>query len=633
MKLWDWFRSDADQEGPVATGLSGPGPVDDADPSQADRVASLVGLARGGRDAATDTPELLAAERSTAFQRYNGILAAYVPWLLRKVGRKGSVIEIGCGSGSSTAAFAHATNRIIGYDIDATAVDEARERFRILGIHNAEAHAVQPGSVARIFDTHPRIDGVIFYATLDHIPRDQRRALLADAWASLATGGFLLIGESVNGLIDPANPGGVRPEDISAALGPNYTDWLISRPDDPEIMGIFGNQDSGEALVASHAANAGLVLPPSLQSAFLSLLLVKPDAPRPQAESDIDIPTRLPGSSVAAQGGLGSAADVEALRALARDPANFDLFAELMTEALTPHVYLNWEHDAAYKRHFKRWQKAGFTVLPNHYYSPVPDLNVLTQDQLSARYPLHGVAIDEGEHRALLSAFKMVQAETTAFRTRNTPTTDGRWYSGGAFGLLDAQVAYAMVRTQKPKRIIEIGTGFSTLAMAEACERNAAEGHPVEFTTIDPYPSFAVALNPKGLTRNLTVPVESLPIESFEALEAGDILFIDSTHVIRPGGDVEYEYFHILPRLKPGVWIHVHDIFFPLPYPPEWARDRHIFWNEQQLLMAFLTYNHSFRARMALSAASDRWIDAVKDSFPGTGDRPGPGSFWMQRIA
>src|SRR5690606_37391725 len=135
--------------------------------------------------------------------------------------------------------------------------------------------------------------------------------------------------------------------------------------------------------------------------------------------------------------------------------------------------------------------------------------NQLTDAQLTARYPLHGVPMDEGEHRALFRSFKQYAEETGAFRTRNQPTQDGRWFSGGAFGLLDAQVAYAMVRSQKPRRIIEIGTGFSTLAMAEACERNAAEGAPVEFTTIDPYPSFAVDLKPEGLTKNLTKPVES----------------------------------------------------------------------------------------------------------------------------
>lgn len=603
------------------------GPVDDTDPAQARAVEALLALARGARDPASDTPGILAAERSAAYLRYNGILAAYVPWVLRHVGRSNLLVEIGCGSGSSTAAFAHATDRLVAYDIDPEAVADANRRLGILGLTNAEARLVPAEGAAGAIAQHPDADGVIFYAAIEHLSRADRQAALGAAWAGLKPGGFILIGETRNVIADREDFAEqsihFTPQDLAVALGPDYAHHIVSRPDDVEIWGIFGDQAVAEALIRDRQSAAGWALHPSLMTAHLSVLIVKPEPAAMPAPPLAAVPATAPSGR----------ADIESLRAFARDPANFDAFADLMCEVLGPQVYLTWDHDAAYKRHFKRWQKAGFTVLPNHYYSPIPDLNELTDAQLTARYPLHGVAMDEGEHRALFEAFKTVQAETTAFRSRNTPTTDGRWYSGGAFGLLDAQVAYAMVRTQKPKRIIEIGTGFSTLAMAEACERNAAEGRPVEFTTIDPYPSFAVALNPKGLTRNLTVPVESLPIEAFEALEPGDILFIDSTHIIRPGGDVEYEYFHILPKLKPGVWIHVHDIFFPLPYPPEWARDRHIFWNEQQLLNAFLAYNHSFRSKMALSAACDRWIDAVKDAFPGTGDRPGPGSFWMQRIA
>lgn len=623
----------------------GPGVIDDTDPAQQGRVAALMALARGGRDPASDTPEILAGERSAAYQRYNGILSAYAPWLLRRVGRSSLVVEIGCGAGASTAAFAHACERIVGYDVDSLVVDQANERFRIMGVANAEARTIGLGGAPAALRQHQNVDGVIFYAVLEHMPPMERRAALVAAWEVLRPGGFLLVGESRNAAIDEplgADSRNVGPRDFEVTFGPNYADYLVSNPDDPEIAGIFGDHSDAEQAVRARAAQAGVRLHPSMEQAHFSLLFRKPVAAAATSTHALDVPEHIAPPPAATAPLVAPAApapaappavDLAAMKAFARDPANFDAFAEVMVEALGPQVYLAWDKDAPYKRHFKRWQKAGFTVLPNHYYSPVPDMNQLTQEQLTARYPLHGVAIDEGEHRALLKQLKAFQAETRVFRDRREPTKDGRWFGGGAFGLLDAQVAYAMVRSIKPRRIIEIGTGFSTLAMAEACERNAADGAPVEFTTIDPYPSFAVDLKPKGLTRNLTKPVEVLPMSTFEALEAGDILFIDSTHVIRPGGDVEYEYFHILPRLKPGVWIHVHDIFFPLPYPPEWARDRHIFWNEQQLLNAFLAYNHSFRTRLALSAACDWWIDAVKDAFPGTGERPGPGSFWMQRIA
>lgn len=681
MSGWNFFGAKSDAA-PSAT------PLDESNPAHATIIAALMKAARGSRSDELHSPFYEEADRSVAYHRYNGVLTTLVPWLRRLTKKPGRVVEIGCGSGSTTAAFATVCEHIVGYDFEPSTLDIARTRLSLLGVTNAEVRQVQGEHVADVFAQHQGIDGVILYAVLEHMTVAERLSTLKAAWAALKPGGFILVGETPNRLaywdhhtsnlpfynqLPPelalayydrtdrpdvrlhleshlplgqaaaelalvrSGYQGVSYHEFELAFGVDYGRYLISSPDDPEVRGIYGDYAAEEAALINYAVSKQIDLHPSFCAAMLTLLFRKPNGsalPEVPRLAGVEAPGPEFRAAPAAASETGPRAPtIEEFRSFARDPANFDAFADMMTEALAPHVYLTWDHDAAYKRHFKRWQKAGFTVLPNHYYSPVPDMNELTDAQLTARYPLHGVAIDEGEHRALLEAFKSVQAETTAFRSRNTPTTDGRWYSGGAFGLLDAQVAYAMVRTQKPKRIIEIGTGFSTLAMAEACERNAAEGRPVEFTTIDPYPSFAVALNPKGLTRNLTVPVESLPIEQFEALEPGDILFIDSTHIIRPGGDVEYEYFHILPRLKPGVWIHVHDIFFPLPYPPEWARDRHIFWNEQQLLNAFLAYNHAFRSKMALSAACYRWIDAVKDAFPGTGDRPGPGSFWMQRIA
>lgn len=330
---------------------------------------------------------------------------------------------------------------------------------------------------------------------------------------------------------------------------------------------------------------------------------------------------------------MTSRISLEDVRQFALDDANWDDFAALLAEVLPRHVRLRWYESVPYKRHFKAWQAAGVSILPNHYYSPIPDLNALPEGALTNPYPLHGIRFDPAEAKALLDDLARFGSETSAFRQRNTPTQDGRWYSGGAFGLIDAQVAYAMVRARKPKRIIEIGTGFSTLAMAEACELNAREGAPVEFTTVDPYPSFVLDLKPKGLTRNIDKGVETLPIDLFEGLEDNDILFIDSTHVIRPGGDVEYEYFHILPRLKKGVWIHIHDVFLPHPYPSNWITHEHIFWNEQQLLAAFLSYNDSFRTQLPLAWLCDIDLPALQAAIPGTGATPSPGSFWMRRIA
>lgn len=313
---------------------------------------------------------------------------------------------------------------------------------------------------------------------------------------------------------------------------------------------------------------------------------------------------------------------------------NWDDFARLLGEVLPQYVKLIWHEEVPYKRHFKAWQAAGVTILPNHYYSPVPDLNKATPAMLGAHYPLHGLHLDDREQLGLLGLLKKFKDEYNAFASRTTPRTDGKYFQGGPFARPDADAAYAMIRHLKPKRIIEIGSGFSTLAMAEACVLNEQEGFPVDFLSIDPYPSYVLNPIPPGLSRHLPVSVEDLPLETFSQLSENDVLFIDSTHVIRPGGDVEYEFFHVIPQIGAGCWVHVHDIFLPQQYPANWMMEEHIFWNEQQLLLAFLAYNGSYQPRLALAYLCEHHPQAVCETFASLPPpRPHAGSFWFQRTA
>ncbi len=324
--------------------------------------------------------------------------------------------------------------------------------------------------------------------------------------------------------------------------------------------------------------------------------------------------------------------DIKDLREFALKEENWDSVASLLSEVLPKYVQLVWYKDTPYKRHFKAWQEAGVTILPNHYYSPVPDLNRLPPGALEARFPLHGIEMHDEAQLAFLKTLKAYAGEYDAFAGRTQPLTDGRWYLGGPFARPDADSAYAMVRHLKPKRIIEIGSGFSTLAMSEACLKNKAEGHPVEFISIDPYPSYVLSHKPAGLTRHIAEPLESLPLALFEGLGENDILFIDSTHIIRPGSDVEYEYFHLIPKVGTGAWVHVHDIFLPKPYPPNWITEEHIFWNEQHLLAAFLAFNKSFTVTLALNFLCDKYPDAIRDTFQAMAPTPQAGSFWFKRV-
>jgi hypothetical protein len=126
-----------------------------------------------------------------------------------------------------------------------------------------------------------------------------------------------------------------------------------------------------------------------------------------------------------------------------------------------------------------------------------------------------------------------------------------------------------------------------------------------------------------------------MDLSLFDQLEAGDMLFIDSTHMIKPRGDVVVEYLELLPRLKPGVFVHVHDIFTPWDYPREWIVSQNRFWNEQYLLEAFLSFNSDFQVLLALNYLKQRHSDKLALSCPQFAKNPSgvhPGSFWMKRI-
>lgn len=170
---------------------------------------------------------------------------------------------------------------------------------------------------------------------------------------------------------------------------------------------------------------------------------------------------------------------------------------------------------------------------------------------------------------------------------------------GPGYPELDALILYAMVRESKPKQYLEVGCGLSTYYCALALQRNAAEGHPGRITCIEPFP-FPMLYKIDGI-EVVKALVQDAPVERFTGLQAGDILFIDSSHIVRIDGDVPFLFLEALPRLAPGVRVHVHDVPFPFntPFPGEFwvlTSDRKSehwpnYWNEAMLLQAFLAFN------------------------------------------
>jgi Methyltransferase domain len=173
---------------------------------------------------------------------------------------------------------------------------------------------------------------------------------------------------------------------------------------------------------------------------------------------------------------------------------------------------------------------------------------------------------------------------------------------------------------------------MSTLLAAEAVRRNKLEGHPCAFAAIEPYPREFLRRGVPGLTELLEAKVQSVPVERFYALESNDILFIDSSHVVKIGGDVIYEYLDLIPRLQSGVIVHCHDIFLPAEYPKSWVLENRWFWTEQYLLQAFLAFNSAFEVLIAGSflhlSHSEKLTAAFASYNPAT---VWPGSFWMRR--
>jgi len=192
-----------------------------------------------------------------------------------------------------------------------------------------------------------------------------------------------------------------------------------------------------------------------------------------------------------------------------------------------------------------------------------------------------------------------------------------------------------MIRHFKPKKIFEIGSGNSTYLSAHAILKNKEEDndYECELVAIEPYPNDILKAGFPGLSKLIPKKAQDIPLSEFKKLLENDILFIDSSHVLKIGSDVQYEYLEILPRLNKGVIIHVHDIFLPTEYPKEWVLKDYRFWTEQYLLQAFLAFNNSFEVLWAGSYMHLRYPDKLEEVFSSyKRDERWPGSFWIRKI-
>ncbi len=203
-------------------------------------------------------------------------------------------------------------------------------------------------------------------------------------------------------------------------------------------------------------------------------------------------------------------------------------------------------------------------------------------------------------------------------------------YRNGTYGGYDAALLYGFVRLLKPRRILEVGSGNSTLVVLRALARNRAEGAACDHVCIEPFEM--PWLERAGVTV-LRERAEVLGLAPFERLADGDLLFIDNSHIIRPQGDVLFVVQEVLPRLAQGVTVHIHDMFTPRDYPARWLLDRMLFWNEQYLVETFLACNSDFRI---LFPANHAWrthpeiFDSLRPELAHSESMP-PTSLWLRR--
>jgi Methyltransferase domain len=284
---------------------------------------------------------------------------------------------------------------------------------------------------------------------------------------------------------------------------------------------------------------------------------------------------------------------------------------------------------AAY-RSFRR--AAGLPwVKPGHFYSPIVD-----PAELRKRYDAVFNDIDPS-NIDLRTAAQLAMVErlkchygALPFRAEKRSgllySYDNRNYSYG-----DAITLGCLLMELRPKRYIEFGSGHSSCAALDICKTQQLD---TKCTFIDPYPQLlrsCLSGEARGNYSIIQSAAQDIDLSLIDELEAGDILFIDSTHVSKAGSDVNFHVFNVLPRLKSGVYIHFHDVFFPFEYPPEWFFDTNRSWNEIYLLRAFLTYNDAFEIVLFNHFLGRRFPEIMRAAMPMFMQNPGS-PLWLRKL-
>jgi hypothetical protein len=281
-----------------------------------------------------------------------------------------------------------------------------------------------------------------------------------------------------------------------------------------------------------------------------------------------------------------------------------------------------------YEKYFRLWEQHGFHITPANYYSPIPDTRSLPDSLWTEDSGLLGIDMnDAGQRHLLCDVFGTFSSEYEDFAAKPTDVSSEFHFNNGMFDGIDALTLYCMVRHFQPRRIIEVGSGYSSRVSARAALRNQC----TELVCVEPYPDAILRGGMPGLSKLIPKRIQDLDMQFFEQLEPGDFLFIDTSHTVKIGGEVNYLFFNVIPRLKPGVLVHIHDIFFPREYVRAGVLDMFLFWNEQYLLQAFLMFNSDFEVVLCNSYLTVHYEKELQRIFPNSPWWTAGCSFWMRR--
>lgn len=266
-----------------------------------------------------------------------------------------------------------------------------------------------------------------------------------------------------------------------------------------------------------------------------------------------------------------------------------------------------------------------------HYYSPIPeeaDVLAYVKSRKPPSNELLGVKLNKKSQNELLNEYVNFYQDLP-FPEKPMPS-QRYYYDNTWFSYSDAIFLYCFLRKHTPKRIVEIGSGFSSAVMLDTIDSVFSQRPEVTF--IEPDPDRLISLlndRDREQVRLIDKKIQEVPLDAFLALESGDLLFIDSSHVVKCGSDLHYLMFEILPRLQSGVFVHFHDVFYPFDYPSKWLVEGR-YWNENYFLRAFLSYNSEWKIMFFNTYVHHMFGDWIKEKMPLCARNAG-GSLYIQR--